>query len=214
MDIRRFAIALLCASLAACATPNVPKSQYKAIAPDAMTAIDNGHYVLKAAPTPDFVQVTGADQATMTVGVLFGAVGGVAGVAVARAHSRARGRALVAGDAIPDPMTQLVDRIRPLLAAKYGESSNDSDYEFDLAIDNWAMHDKNVLLFVSADLVDMRTKRKLASSHCRYSNKDTAAGETADRLLENRAEKLKLEIEKGVDFCAAAFDREMFASKH
>jgi len=211
MKMKCIAGALLCACLAGCAS-GPPKGKYKPIASEAIAGIANGHYVLKTAPTPDFVQMTGGDQATLTVSMLFGAVGGVVGLAAVRANAKARGQALVVENAIPDPTLRLTERIGAILSAKYGSTAGASDYELDIGVDNWAIGKDNVLFFASATLIDARTKRELASGKCRYSNENAPAKPSLDQLLGSKAEGLKREIDKGIDFCADAFDREVFVA--
>src|SRR4051794_24962897 len=94
---------------------NHPVSKYAVVAPEVMAAIHGKVVRVKAAATPDFVISTNADQATMTIGMLFGAIGGGIGAAVAIEHTKSAGHAAVAEDAIVDPTKQLTDRIEVVL---------------------------------------------------------------------------------------------------
>jgi hypothetical protein len=199
-----------------CAT-NPPASTYMAIAPTGVDAIRGKSVRVKATPTPDFVQFTNGDQATMTVGMLFGAIGGGIGAAAAISHSKSRGQAVVHENAIPDPTALLVLRIESTLTSKYGSSIGDAGYEIDIATDYWALAKDDVVFNASVRLVDASVKNPnpkspplLALGQCRFSTKSDKDKLNADQLLDNHAEKLKQVLSQALDRCARDFEQKVF----
>jgi hypothetical protein len=208
---------LTAALIQGCAT-NPPVSSYMPIAPTGIDAIRSKSVRIKATPTPDFVQFTNGDQATMTVGILFGPIGGGIGAAAAISHSKSRGQAVVHENAIPDPTALLVQRIESTLTSKYGSSIGDTGYEIDVATDYWALAKDDVVFNASVRLVDASVKNAngkpiaapLALGQCRFSTRNDKDKLTADQLLDNHAEKLKQVLSQALDRCAQEFEQKVF----
>jgi hypothetical protein len=208
---------LLTAALIQGCSTNPPVSKYIAIAPTGVDAIRGKSVRVKATPTPEFVQFTNGDQATMTVGILFGPIGGGIGAAAAISHSKSRGQAVVKENAIPDPTPLLVQRIESTLTSKYGSSIGDTGFEIDVATDYWALAKDDVVFVASVKLVDAsakdansKTATPLALGQCRFSTKNDKDKLSADQLLDNHAEKLKQVLSQALDRCAQDFEQKVF----
>jgi hypothetical protein len=208
---------LAAALIQGCATHPPLSSTYMAIAPTGIDAIRGKSVRIMAMPTPDFVQFTNGDQATMTVGMLFGAIGGGIGAAAAISHSKSRGQAVVHENAIPDPTALLVQRIESTLASKYGSTIGHDGYEIDVATDYWALAKDDVVFNASVRLLDASVKNPnpnspplLALGQCRFSTKDDKDKLTADQLLDNHAEKLKQVLSQALERCAEDFEQKVF----
>jgi len=209
MDIKWILIAAIL--LQGCAS-KPPISKYAVIAPDGIVAIHGQAVRVKAAPTPDFIISTNADQATMTVGMLFGAIGGGIGAAVALEHMKSAGHAAVTVHAIVDPTQQLVARIEADLLSKYGITVGESHYELDVAILNWALAKDDVVYAASVKVLDESATppRLLATGECRFNTIADKDKLTAEELLANHAEKLKQVFDRAMDQCVKDFDEKVF----
>jgi len=191
---------------------NPPTSKYTAITQTGVDAIRGKSVRVKAAPTPEFVQFTNGDQATLTVGILFGPIGGGIGAAAAFSHAKSRGQSLVAENAIPDPTPRLVERVEALLGSKYGSSVGDSGYELDIATVNWGLAKDDVVFGASAKLTDGDAlhPRPLAVGECKFSTKGDQTKPSLDDLLMNRAEKLKQLLDNALNLCVQDFETKVF----
>ncbi|WP_395681590.1 hypothetical protein [Dokdonella sp.] len=205
------ALASVALSMAGCAS-NPPSSKYAPV--DAATAQAlQGHDVqLLVKPTPSFVHMTTGDQATMTVGMLFGAVGGVVAAATAIKHSQSAGQALVVENGIPDPTALLSEKVRELLATKYGSAIGSSGYAVTVATDHWALAKGAVVFNASVSVTRGETagSKPLALGQCRYRSSNGANASTEDELLANHAEKLKAELGTALDRCVEEFRQKLF----
>lgn len=202
---------LTAALIQGCAT-NPPVSKYMAIVPAGVDAIRGKPVRVKAAPTPEFVQFTNGDQATMTIGILFGPIGGGIGAGVAISHAKSRGQALVKDNAIPDPTPRLVEHLKGMLASKYGSSVGDSGYELDIATDNWALAKDDVVFNASVKLTDgdAQHPRLLALGECRFNTKNDKIKPSVEELLVNHAEKLKQILDNALNQCMEDLDTKVF----
>ena len=191
---------------------NPPSSKYTPV--DAATAVAlQGHDVqLLVKPTPSFVHMTAGDQATMTVGMLFGAIGGVVAATAAIKHSQSAGQALVLENGIADPTTLLSEKVRELLTTKYGSVIGSSGYAVTVATDHWALAKGAVVFNASVSVTSGETAsgKPLALGQCRYRSSNAANAPPEDELLANHAEKLKLELGTALDRCVEEFRQKLF----
>lgn len=198
--------------LAGCAS-NRSASKYSPVDPALGRVLhDRGVYLL-VAPTPDFRRMTGGDQATMTVGILFGPIGAGIGAAAAIEHARSAGRAIVKENEIADPSLRLVDRVREMLAAKYDSANTDSGATVTVSVDNWALAKDRVLFRASVVIANAADEVKkpakpLAKGVCEYES--ASNGPTAEALLANRAAELKKELDTALEHCAEEFRTKFF----
>jgi hypothetical protein len=148
----------------------------------------------------------------MTVGILFGPIGGGIGAGVAISHAKSRGQALVKDNAIPDPTPRLVDHVKGMLASKYGSSVGDSGCELDIATDNWAVAKDDVIFNASVKLTDgdAQHPRLLALGECRFNTKSDKTKPSVDELLDNHAEKLKQVLDNALSQCMQDLDSKVF----
>jgi len=207
---------ILCSLLAACATTSPPSSgKYTAVSPTLAQALRERGVRMLSTPTPDFVRMTNGDQASLTVGVMFGAVGGGIGAAAVIAHTRSAGRAIVAENRIADPTPRLVERIREMLATRYASEDSDSGLTVAVSTDNWALSKDAVLLDASVVITDANTATRkhpkpLAKGVCHYRSASGDDTHTAEVLLANGAERLKSELDAALDHCTEEFRWKLF----
>lgn len=198
--------------LAGCAS-NPPASKYSPVDPALGRMLhDRGVYLL-VAPTPDFRRMTGGDQATMTVGMLFGAVGGGIGAIAAIEHARSAGRAVVKENEIADPSLRLVERVREMLVAKYGTANTESGLTVTVSVDNWALVKDDVAFSASVVIAEATHDAKkrpgiFAKGVCQYES--APHGPTAEALLANGAAELKKELDAALEYCAEEFRTKFF----
>jgi len=204
-------ILLAAALLQACAH-NPPVSKYTAISPSGVDLLRGKSIHIKAAPTPDMVQTTTGDQATMTVGMLFGAIGGGVGAAVAMSHAKSRGHALMVENEIPDPTPILKQRVEAMLVAKYGSTVGDVGYEVEVATKSWALLKDNVVFTASVKLTDGAAPdpQIFALGECRYTSQTDPSTPPIEALLDHHAEKLKELLRKALEQCVQDFDQKVF----
>lgn len=202
--------------LAGCAS-NPPQSKYAPPTAQTIDALRGKNVELLVMPTPKFVQIDGGDQALMTVGALFGAIGGGIGAAAVIAHSESRGQALVKQDGIADPTAELTDKIRDILTKKYGSSLVDSGARYSVVVstDSWALAKDTVVLNTSVKINDttvLKGKKPdvVASGICRYRSPGTKDGPKVDDLLANNGEKLKQTLEAALNGCVQEYRDKLF----
>lgn len=212
---RKTVTVMLCL-LAGCAS-NPPQSKYGPPSAQTIDALRGKNVELLIMPTPEFVQIEGSDQALMTVGILFGAVGGGIGAIAVMEHAKSRGQALVKEDAIADPTAELTDKIRDILTHKYGSSLVDSGarYSVIVATDSWALAKDTVVLNTSVKIDDTAVAQGkkpvvVASGSCRYRSPDEKGAPTADDLLANHGEKLKQTLGAALDRCVQDYRDKLF----
>ncbi|MBO9662533.1 hypothetical protein [Dokdonella sp.] len=197
--------------LAGCASTS-PVSKYSPVDPALDRLLyDRGVYLL-VAPTPDFLRITGGHQATMTVGMLFGAVGGGIGAIAALEHARSAGRAIATENKIADPSPRLVDRVREMLA-KYDTANTASGFAVTVAVDGWALHKDNVAFNASVVIAEATADAKkrpsiFAKGFCHYESAPN--GPTAEALLADGAAQLKKELDTALEYCAEEFRTRFF----
>ena len=196
------------------ALTNPPSSKYRPVSAGAADAIRRKSVQLLVMPTPKFVHFTGGDQAAMTVGMMFGALGGGIGAAAVLSHAQSEGQALVLENGIPDPTQELTEKIRNMLVTKYGSSIGDSSYAVTIATDSWALTKDTVVFNASVKLTDGKpTAAKsvpIAIGECRYRSPDEKDRPSADELLANHAEKLKQELSGALAHCVEDFQQKLF----
>ena len=194
--------------LGGCAS-NPPSSKYTPV--DAATArMLHGQSVrLLMKPTPGFVHYTKGDQATMTIGILFGPIGGVVGATAAMKHSQSAGQALAIEKGIPDPTPLLSEKVRDMLATKYGSEIGSAGQAITVSTDHWALA-KGVVVFNASVSVGGDGKKPLALGQCRYRSSTGTNAPTEDDLLAGQTEKLKAELDKALDRCIEEFQQKLF----
>lgn len=156
--------------------------------------------------------MTGGHQATMTVGMLFGAVGGGIGAVAALEHARSAGRAIVTENRIADPSLHLVDRVREMLA-KYDTANTASGFTVTVAVDGWALYKDNVAFNASVVIAEATEDAKkrpstFAKGFCHYES--APHGPTAEALLANGAARLKTELDTALEYCVEEFRTKFF----
>lgn len=207
---------ILCSLLAGCATTSPPSSgKYTAVSPALAQTLRERGMRMFATPTPDFVRMTNGDQASLTVGIMFGAVGGGIGAAAVIAHARSAGRTIVAENQIADPTPRLVERIREMLVAKYASENSDSGLTVTVSTDNWALSKDAVVLDASVVIADAaKTTQKhpkpLAKGVCHYRSASGDDMHTAEALLADGAARLKSELDAALDHCTEEFRVKLF----
>lgn len=207
------ALAALVVLVSGCGS-NLPKGTYVPVDSQTTRALQGGTVQLSAKPTPGFRHFTAGDQAAMTVGMLFGAIGGGIGAAAAIKHSENAGAALVAENAIADPAPVLAEKVRELLATKYGSAFGESNRNVTVAVDFWSLTKGGVVFGASVALSDapagVPNRKPLALGQCRYRSAGGNAAPTEDQLLADHAEKLKAELGSALDYCVDEFRRKLF----
>jgi len=206
---------ILCVLAGCAASP--PQSKYTPPNAQTIDALRGKNVELLIMPTPKFVQIDGGDQALMTVGALFGAIGGGIGAAAVIAHSESRGQALVKQDGIADPTAELTDKIRDILTQKYGSSLVDSGARYSVVVstDSWALAKDTVVLNTSVKINDttvLKGKKPevVASGICRYRSPETKDGPKVDDLLANNGDKLKQTLSAALDRCVQDYRDKLF----
>jgi hypothetical protein len=194
---------------------NPPKGKYVPVDASAAQLLQGSHVQLLVKPTPGFRHFTSGDQAAMTVGMLFGAIGGGIGAAAAIKHSENAGQALVAENGISDPAPLLSEKVRDMLTTKYGSVIGDSSRTVTVAVDFWSLTKGNVVFGASVVVAEAQagTSRKtppLASGECRYRSASGDGAPSEDDLLANHAEKLKAELASALDHCVGEFGQKLF----
>lgn len=190
---------------------NPPSSKYTPV--DAATAqMLHGQSVrLLMKPTPGFVHYTKGDQATMTIGMLFGAIGGVVGATAAMKHSQIAGQALVVEKGIADPTPLLSEKVRDMLATKYGSEIGGAGQAITVSTDHWALAQGVVVFNASVSVGETADgKKPLALGQCRYRSSNGTNAPAEDDLLAGQAEKLKAELAKALDRCIEEFQQKLF----
>lgn len=212
----RKVISVMGCLLAGCVS-NPPQSKFAPPNAQTIDALTGKNVELLVMPTPEFVQIDGGDQAMMTVGVLFGAVGGGLGAIAVMEHAKSRGQALVKADAIADPTAVLTDKIRDILTEKYRSALVDSGARYSVVVstDSWALAKDTVVLNTSVKINDttvMKGKKPevVASGLCRYRSPDTKGAPTADDLLANQGEKLKQTLQAALEGCVQEYRDKLF----
>src|SRR5690606_30147751 len=200
MLVRSSIVAAAVLLLASCAS-SPPTSKYSPVDPALGRILHDRGVRLMVVPTPDFRRMTGGDQATMTVGMLFGAVGGGIGAIAVLEHTRSVGRAIVAKHGIADPGPRLVDRVREMLV-RYDAANADSGLTVTVAVDDWALLTDKVVFRASVAIAEAgddakRRPRQFAKGVCQYGS--APHGPTAEALLADGAARLKTELDTAVE---------------
>lgn len=208
--------ALLCSLAAGCATTSPPSSgKYTAVDPALAGILRERGVRMFATPTPDFTRMTNGDQASLTVGIMFGAVGGGIGAAAVMAHARSAGRAIVIENEVADPTPRLVERVREMLVTRYASENSDSGLTVTVSTDNWALSKDAVVFDASVVITDAGTPTRqhpkpLAKGVCHYRSASGDATHTAEALLADGATRLKAELDAALDHCTAEFREKLF----
>jgi len=207
---------ILCSLLAGCATTSPPSSgKYTAVNPVLAQALRERGVHMLATPTPDFTRMTNGDQASLSVGIMFGAVGGGIGAAAVMAHTRSVGRAIVTENQIADPTPRLVERIREMLVTKYASENSDSGLAVTVSTDNWALSKDAIVLDVSVVIADAATPtqkhpKPMAKGICHYRSASGDDTHTAEALLADGAARLKSELDVALDHCTEELRSKLF----
>jgi hypothetical protein len=202
-------LATLMLVLDGCAS-NPPSSKYMPVDGATAQLLRGRDVQLLMKPTPSFVHLTTGDQATMTVGMLFGPIGGVVGATAAIKHSQRAGQALVIENGIPDPTPLLSEKVREMLMARYGSVIGNSDYAVTVSTDRWALAKGVVVFNASVSVGTTDGREPLALGQCRYRSAIGANALAEDDLLASHAEKLKAELATALDRCVEEFRQKLF----
>lgn len=211
MKNRTLATTVFSILLASCASN--PSGKYAPVDPALGRALRDQGVNLLVTPTPDFSRMTGGDQAAMTVGMMFGAIGGGLSAAMALSHARSVGRTIVAENEIVDPTPRLAEHIREMLAVKYGSISTDSGLTVTVSTDSWALLKDDVafnasVVVANATVDGKKPGKPLAKGVCYY--RSPAHGPTSETLLADGAAQLKAELDTALEHCVQEFHTKLF----
>ncbi len=208
------AAALLFVLLSGCATKApAPKSRYVPVGATLGETLQSRGIRLLATPAPSFVRITRGDQVKLTTGMMFGAIGGGIGAAIVLSQAEDAGRAIATENGITDPTLRLAERVRDMLATRYGSATTDSGLAVTVSTDNWSLTMDDLVFRASVVIDDTngkaaKPKKPLAKGTCGY--RSASNGATADDLLANGAERLKRELDAALEHCAQEFNRKLF----
>jgi hypothetical protein len=228
---RPAALAACAAVLAGCAT-----TAENITMPAATAESLNGREIsLSQRQKPGFTASTAREG--MALGV-FTAIGGMVGGLIAGAMRGETGNDVVQKHNVPDPAEQIAAELGAALAARYGaklhpartplatpeaaeavKAARGADLVLDVRTGVWAMNyfvtspDKYRLHYAArARLIDAKSGRVVAEGGCgapRYDKAEDAP--TYDELVANGAARLKQEMAKAAEYCAAEFASKMFS---
>lgn len=201
--------------LAGCASrPPAPRSKYTPVSPALGRTLQDRGIRLLARPAPGFSRMTGGDHAKLSAAVLFGAVGAGIGAAVVFSHAENAGRAIVEENGIADPTLRLAERVREMLAVRYGSTTSDSGLAVTVSTDRWILWKDDVMFVASVVVEDnagggaAKPAKPLAKGVCQY--RSAADGPTADDLLADGAARLKTELDAALEHCVNQFRTRLF----
>jgi hypothetical protein len=206
------------ALLAGCATTPAPRSLDAA----GLTAVHNQSVAVTSRPRPGFAVLKAGNM-------MFGALGGLAGVEEGNKIATANGLANPADAIAQELAIALRDTQGTQAAAPVAVETNDVEriaaqakgkarFVVDVETRMW-----HVIYFPTdwthyqvpyvavARLIDVDTARVLAESSCKVEPGTNAGAPTYDELLANGAERLKASAAASAATCAAQFKRDMFA---
>jgi len=206
------------ALLAGCATTPAPRSLDAA----GLTAVHNQSVAVTSRPRPGFAVLKAGNM-------MFGALGGLAGVEEGNKIATANGLANPADAIAQELAIALRDTQGAQAAAPVAVETNDVEriaaqakgkarFVVDVETRMW-----HVIYFPTdwthyqvpyvavARLIDADTARVLAESSCKVEPGTNAGAPTYDELLANGAERLKASAAASAATCAAQFKRDMFA---
>jgi hypothetical protein len=217
--MRTFLVPVCCvALLAGCATTPAPRSLDAA----GLTAVHNQSVAVTSRPRPGFAVLKAGNM-------MFGALGGLAGVDEGNKIATANGLANPADAIAQELALALRDTQGAQSAAPVAVETNDvariaaqakgkARFVVDVETRMWHViyfptdwTHYQVPYMAVARLIDADTASVLAESSCKVEAGTSAGAPTYDELLAGGAARLKASIAASVATCAAQFKRDMFA---
>lgn len=157
--------------------------------------------------------MTGADHAKLSVGMLFGPISAGIGAATVFSHAESVGHTIATENGIADPTLRLAERVREMLAARYGSASTDSGLAVTVSTDRWMLWEDDIVLAASIVIENAagdaaKSAKPLAKGVCQY--RSAAGGPAAEALLANGAAQLKTELDTAIEYCVEEFRTRFF----
>lgn len=200
---------LLVMALAGCAS--TPTSKFDKLDASTLQALQGtGMLGIEVMPGKAFAHYTNAEQAMLTSGIMFGAIGGAIGAASANASANRRGGELMTSAGMMDPSQAVADKLRRRLPAAR-MTTHDADIRLSLTTSHWVMQQGNVGYFVQMQAVDAPSSRVMTKGECKYFRKAQEIGVGNEALLADSAAGLKQEYDRAAEHCADFFARTLFA---
>lgn len=199
--------------LAGCAT--APKSKFDAINVETAGVLQGaGTLGIEVAAGKGMAHFTGAEQAMMTTGMLFGAIGGAIGASAAISSANRRGAELARTDNIVNPSEIVAEKMRQRLQSDHRLSTTiAADTRLVLSTTNWVKQGNNVGYFVLLKVIDAQTSNVRTKGECKYFREGKQLAVSSEALLANNAEKLKQEYENAAEHCTGYFMQHLFPAK-
>ncbi|GEM_PF-5940700 len=128
-------------------------------------------------------------------------------------HAESVGHAIATENGIADPTLRLAERVREMLAARYGSASTGSGLAITVSTDRWMLWRDDVVLAASIAIQNAagdaaKSAKPLAKGVCQY--RSAAGGPAADALLANGAAQLKAQLDTAIEHCVEAFRTRFF----
>lgn len=208
MSTKGFFVLLLAAMLTACVS--TPKSKFGPVSASTRAALQDAKQVsVEVAEGKRMSHITGKEQAMMSTGVFFGAIGAAVATGAAISSANKRGATLEREDALVDPSKVVAAKMSEQLRAQGLEAANQGDIRMRLTTTNWTLSSESLGYFSSLDVAG-RGGRILTRGECKYLRKMSEIGASTETLLANSGAQLKAEYDKAADYCATYFTAMLF----
>lgn len=194
--------------LTACVS--APQNRFGPISAATKAALQSDSVRVDIVPGKGFSHFTGAEQAMMTTGMFFGAIGAAIGSGAAISSANRRGTALAKEDAIVDPSQTMAAKLRARLQAQGHQVSPDANLQLRVSTTNWSLHKDQLAYFAELQVFESTSGKVLTKGECKYVRKEAELGASPDALLANAGGGLKAEFDKGANYCATYFANTLF----
>ncbi len=204
--------ALVTAMLVACASG--PRSSFKVRDPNGFAQTRAQNLSLRTANGQAFAVSAPVDKAALTVGVLFGPIGGMIGAATTAARMQKRGAELMSEFDLSDPAKAIAHQLRERLAANHPNTPLVDGVWIEIRTSNWTLAN-NELLYSSQFTLQQRGENKpIASGNCYYaSGKPKATDHPTEFLLTDNAAPLKALFTTAATHCASYVAEQLFGQR-
>lgn len=200
---------LLAMLLCSCATG--PKSKFDSMGERSRRWVDTADaYAIDVLPGVGLSRVTRGDTAVLAGGAMFGLVGALIAVDIAKSNESSRGALLTNQDGLTDPAPLVARGLRSRMGSRHRMISDNANLRFKIRTSGWGLSGSTVGYAATLQVVSAATGTIVMKGECRYLQDVRGTGTSMDGLLTNSGAALKQQYQQAADYCSDYFAGQLF----